>query len=260
MSEGWIKLHRQVKENPVIMKDADHLAIWVWLLLNATHDEYDVLFQGRRMTLMPGQLITSRRTIKGVLRVDDSKIERVLKFFQNEQQIEQLTTPNNRLITVKNWSSYQKSEPVNEPQVNHDRTTGEPPVNTNKNVKNVRMKRTTVSVSAPENLNGNEKMILATLEFKGYKYTDRFPEWSAEIQRDFPGIDLREVCIAYKNYTKPYSNHLNAFRNFCRQEREKSARHSPSTHAARSAVSASHLPDRIKPGHISQQGTSDLEV
>lgn len=103
------------------------------------------------------------------------------------------------------------------------------------------------------------KMILSTLEFKGYIVNDHFPDWHTQLRQDFTGIDLREVCIAYKNFTKPYRQHLNAFRNFCRIEAKKA--HSPTPHAARNAsATGAHLPDRIRPGHISQQGTADLEV
>ena len=55
--EGWIKLHRKILDNPIVMKDSEHLAVWIYLLLNATHKDYDVLFEGKRITLKPGQLI-----------------------------------------------------------------------------------------------------------------------------------------------------------------------------------------------------------
>ena len=45
-NNGWIKLHRKLLDNPVVMKDSDHLAVWIYLLLNASHTEYPVLFGG----------------------------------------------------------------------------------------------------------------------------------------------------------------------------------------------------------------------
>lgn len=51
---GWIKLYRSMLNNPIVMKDADHLAVWVYLLLNATHEEYKVLFKGKKVTLKLG--------------------------------------------------------------------------------------------------------------------------------------------------------------------------------------------------------------
>jgi hypothetical protein len=51
--EGWIKLHRKMLDNPIVNKDCEYLAVWIYLLLNATHKEYDVIFEGKRITLQP---------------------------------------------------------------------------------------------------------------------------------------------------------------------------------------------------------------
>jgi hypothetical protein len=135
---GYVKLYRKLLDNPIICKDSDHLAIWVYLLLNATHDNIDMLFNGKRITLYPGQLITGRKSISSELNISESKVHRVIKTFESEQQIEQQISNKNRLITVLNWSSYQSSEQQNEQQVNNNRTTSEQQVNTNKNDKNVK--------------------------------------------------------------------------------------------------------------------------
>lgn len=137
-SQGWIKLHRQIQTNPICMKDGDHLAVWVYLLLNATHQEYDSVFQGQRITLQPGQLITGRQSISRELKISESKVQRILKLFESERQIEQRTSNQNRLLTIRNWIHYQQSEQPTEQQVNNERTTSEQRVNTNKNDKNVK--------------------------------------------------------------------------------------------------------------------------
>ena len=134
--EGWIKWHRKVLDNPIIMKDKDYFAIWGYLLLNATHKEYDTLFNGKRITLKEGQLIIGRKSIAEKLKIDESKVQRILKSFENEQQIEQQTTSRNRLISIINWHEYQQNEQQVEQQVNNDCTTNEQQVNTNKNIKN----------------------------------------------------------------------------------------------------------------------------
>lgn len=133
---GWIKLHRKMQDNPIIMKDAAHLAVWMYLLLNATHAEYPALFKGKKIMLQPGQLITGRKAIGSALSVDESKVTRILNSFEIEHQIEQQTSNKNRLISIVNWDLYQSTEQQNELQVNNNRTTDEQQVNTNKNEKN----------------------------------------------------------------------------------------------------------------------------
>lgn len=140
--DGWIKLHRKTLDNPVVCKDSDHLAVWMYLLMNATHKEYPAIFAGEKMTLQPGQLITGRISISEKLNIHESKVQRILKSFEIEQQIEQQNSNKNRLISILSWAEYQTDEQQNEHPVNNKRTTDEQQVNTNKNVKNVKNKRT----------------------------------------------------------------------------------------------------------------------
>lgn len=122
MNSGYIKLHRKILENPVVMKTPDHLAVWLYLLLNATHKGYDTMLEGQRITLKPGQLITGRKAISKALKINESKIQRLLKMFQSEQQIEQLTNPRCRLISILNWNEYQYDEQQIKRQVNNKQT------------------------------------------------------------------------------------------------------------------------------------------
>ncbi|WFF72697.1 hypothetical protein [Proteiniclasticum sp. QWL-01] len=138
MADGWIKFYRATLENPIVCKDADHLAVWVYLLLHVTHAEYDTSFVGGRFTLKPGQQLFGRKVISDDLKINQSKVQRILKTFENEHQIEQQTTNKNRLISIVNWDKYQGAEQQNEQQLNNNRTTTEQQLNTNKNNKNTK--------------------------------------------------------------------------------------------------------------------------
>ena len=146
---GWIKLHRQILENPVVMKDSDHLSLWTYILLNATHSEYDVIFEGKRKTLIPGEFTTGRNKISKDLSISSSKVQRILKCFESEQQIEQVTDMKCRLIRVLKWNEYQGSEQVNEQLVNKYRTSSEQVVNTKqegKKKKNAKNEKNIVAI------------------------------------------------------------------------------------------------------------------
>ncbi len=140
MMSGWVKIHRKILENPVVFKDSDHLAIWIYLLVNATHKDIPVMFKGKKIMLTPGQLLTGRKSISSELSVSESKVHRVLMLFESEQQIEQQTSNKNRIISILNWHKYQTDEQQDEIQMNNKRTTDEQQVNTNKNYKNLRSK------------------------------------------------------------------------------------------------------------------------
>lgn len=104
--EGWLMLHRKILDDPIIAKDRDYLAVWVYLLLNTTHKEYDVIFQGERITLKKGQLLTGRKSISDELEIDESKVQRILKTFEKNNQIKQKTCNKNSLITIVAWDKY----------------------------------------------------------------------------------------------------------------------------------------------------------
>lgn len=140
-NDGWIKLHRKILDNPLVMKDAEHLAVWVFLLLHASHKEYNVIFDGKRTTLRPGQLITGRKSIASELGMNESKVRRILESFENDQQIDQQKTNKNRLISLLNWESYQIFDQQNDQQVTNKRPTSDQQVTTNKNIKNNKNER-----------------------------------------------------------------------------------------------------------------------
>ncbi len=121
---GWVKIHRKLLNNPVVCKDSDHIAVWFFLLLNAAHSEQTAMFGGEKITLLPGQLLTSKRAIAKALKIDPSKVYRILKRYEIELQIEPRTDRQQSLITIRNWHYYQSdNEPRNEPRMNHERTT-----------------------------------------------------------------------------------------------------------------------------------------
>lgn len=123
--EGFVKLHRKILDNPIVCKDAEYFAVWIYLLLNATHKEIDMIFKGKRTTLQPGQLITGRKSIAKQLSISESKVYRIIKDLKIEQQIEQQSSNKNSLITILNWNKYQINEQQNKQQVNNNRTTTE---------------------------------------------------------------------------------------------------------------------------------------
>lgn len=133
---GWIKVHRALFESPVVTQSPEHLTVWMYLLTHATHRPYKAIFGGKEITVQKGQLITSRKSISECVNrgVDSSKVQRILKSFENAHQIEQQTSNKNRLITLINWKKYQGFEQQNEQQVNNKRTTSEQQVNTNREI------------------------------------------------------------------------------------------------------------------------------
>lgn len=229
---GWIKLHRKLLDNPIIMKDADHLAVWMYLLLNATHAEYPVLFKGEKIMLAPGQLITGRKSIADKLGINESKVTRILDAFKNEHQIEQQTSNRNRLISIIKWDLYQSSEQQDELQMNNNRTTSEQQVNTNKNVNNIKNEKNVINIipdsdepePAPGKKSKSDKPVKHKYgEYKNVLLTDEeldklkteYSDWKDRIER---------LSSYVASTGKSYKSHYATIRNWARKDAEKPGR------------------------------------
>lgn len=109
-TKGWIKLHRKTLENNACVKDADHLAIWCWILLKASYSSEEQWFGGKLINITEGQFLTTLREISDSLKINPSKVNRVLHFLESENQIEKRSSNKKTLITVVNWFNYQLKE------------------------------------------------------------------------------------------------------------------------------------------------------
>lgn len=138
---GWIKLYRQVKDKPYY-KDSEFIHLWIHLLLCANHSEAEYLNGYDIVKLKKGQFITGRKKLSFETGISESKIERILKVFESEQQIEQQTNSRNRLISIVSWDKYQQSEQ----QTDSKRTASGQQVNTNNNDKNNKEEQITIDI------------------------------------------------------------------------------------------------------------------
>lgn len=109
----------------MIMKDADTLSVWVWLLGNATFEEKRVLFGGTERKLKKGELVTTAKAIAKELKINESKVNRILKMLESEKQIERQATSRNTLIYIVNWEKYQSDEKPNDKQLTNERQANE---------------------------------------------------------------------------------------------------------------------------------------
>jgi hypothetical protein len=134
MDTGYIKLYRCLKDNPIIQKP-DYLAVWIHLLLSVNYQDKDLIFNGEKITIKSGSYISSRQQIALNTKVQESKVERILKYLESEHQIEQQSFNKFRIISICNWKQYQQNEQHAEQQMNNKRTTSEQQVNTNKKEK-----------------------------------------------------------------------------------------------------------------------------
>ena len=104
--KGWIKIHRSIFRNPWMLRP-NVLAVWMYILGRVNWRPTDVVFEGKRITLQPGQGIFKVLEIAADLRIPETTTRRIVNLLKSEGQIGVQTSPRNTLITVVNWSKYQ---------------------------------------------------------------------------------------------------------------------------------------------------------
>jgi len=74
------------------------------------------------ITILPGQVLTSRAKLAEQTGISNSKVERILDALESEQLLEQQTNSKYRVITITNRTTAAKSEQQVEQQTNSSRT------------------------------------------------------------------------------------------------------------------------------------------
>jgi uncharacterized phage protein (TIGR02220 family) len=114
--------------------------------MRASYKDKEMIYNNRKLIIKRGQFIISRKKMAKETGVQESKVERVLKYLKSEQMIEQQNLHTSRLITITNYDKYQSHEQVDEQPVNSQRTASEQPVNTIKKDKKDKNKNKNKSI------------------------------------------------------------------------------------------------------------------
>lgn len=143
MTEGWIKLHRQILESQVFANQTA-LKIWVWCLLKASRKERFVPLKIGKgsitVKILPGQFIFGRFKAEEELNIDGSTVYRWIQKFKSDEfgMINIEVSNQYSIVTICNWANYQTHSTEGEQPMSNQRTTNEQPTNTDKTVKKVK--------------------------------------------------------------------------------------------------------------------------
>lgn len=254
--DGWIKSYRSVMDNPIVCKDADHYAVWGYIMHYAAHAASDSVFNGRRITLQPGQLITGRQQIARKFKISESKVYRVLKSFKIEQQIEQQTSNVCSLISVVNWDKYQSTEQQDEQQLNNDRTATEQQVNTIQEDKKIRTNKKEKGKSDLKTPSDKEKSCAKKEESTAF---EKFRRWISDntpnvgrmkepftedefvkLKQDFPLDRIQETLRAMHNWKPLLTKNVNANLTFRRWAQKDNYEKRTTNQRANSVLDKAH--------------------
>lgn len=106
MNDGWIKLHRKIKDN-WIWNDPEKCVAWLSILLSVNHKDKEIIFNGHPMKIRAGQRLTSLSKLANEWGWTRNRVDRFLRTLTETEMLTADRTPNGTLLTVMNWAFYQ---------------------------------------------------------------------------------------------------------------------------------------------------------
>lgn len=131
--EGWIKLHRKIKDNK-FYPNPNALAIFLELLIRASVTEKTFYWKRQKMHLKPGQCLVGEKELGETFGLSRQTARYWLNELFLDQAIDIKKTTKGSIVTINNWSKYQTIDQ----NINNKKTTKRQQKDTNKNVKNVK--------------------------------------------------------------------------------------------------------------------------
>ena len=108
-NSGWIKLYRSLWDQEQ-SADPAWVAVWMYLLTHAAHEETEVTFKGEKVKLKPGQLIVTIRSFTNAMpSLKRDRVHRLLCGMTEDRLIAKRSDRRFTFITVLEWDSYQCS-------------------------------------------------------------------------------------------------------------------------------------------------------
>lgn len=143
VSQGWIKLHRELIDKAIWKTSTpEQKIILITLLLMANHEENEWEWNGERFKVQPGQMITSLKSITDACGggVTTRNVRTAIERFEKYGFLTNQSTNKNRLITIVNYAKYQGGEyqpdKATDKQLTSNRQATDKQLTTNKNDKN----------------------------------------------------------------------------------------------------------------------------
>ncbi len=154
MSNGWIRLHREIEYWKFYFKEPfTYASAWIDLLLLASHKESCFSVRGNLITVKRGELAWSEESLAKRWKWSRGKLRRYLTMLKTEQQIEQQKSfILNRIIILK-YSQYQENDTADSTAERQQTVQQKDTYNNDKNekkVKNIDQKPIAVKPQIPE--------------------------------------------------------------------------------------------------------------
>ena len=194
MKIGWIALHRKLRDCDIWLDDEpfDRRSAWIDLLLSANHEDKGLIFDGHRIVVKRGQLITSVRKLSAKWHWGKDKTLSYLRLLEELEMIKREADSRKTLLTIVNYEFYQDGggdeQTVNRHSTDSQQTVSRHSPATNNNINND---------------NNDKQIYICSFEdfWKIYpRKTDKARAYQCYKARLKAGYSEAELLTACKNY------------------------------------------------------------
>ncbi len=199
MSEGWVKLYRQLSESKIwFCEPFTRGQAWVDLLLLANYEPSFYYKRGNKVEVGRGQVGRSEVELGARWKWSRTKLRKFLDGLENEQQIIQHKNTVSLIITIVNYEIYQEKE-----QQKDSRKTAE------KHIKEYKEEKEEYITPLPPKGDEKDSPLVWKKDFnvyldelrEKYKILLEDKEWIVQQEKFNPGIDIQKSieksCVNY---------------------------------------------------------------
>jgi hypothetical protein len=109
MTEGWVSIYRQIFDNKDL-KDNNHLLIFIYMVVHASHKPTIVTYRRKRVVLKRGQLTVSLRDLCKKFNLTERKVRTILKNLETTQSLTHTLFKQLSVYTIVNYNKFQDND------------------------------------------------------------------------------------------------------------------------------------------------------
>jgi hypothetical protein len=109
MSDGWVSIYRQIFDNKDL-KDNNHLLIFIYMVVHASHKPTIVTYRRKRVVLKRGQLTVSLRDLCKRFNLTERKVRTILKNLEMTQSLTHTLFKQLSVYTIVNYNKFQDND------------------------------------------------------------------------------------------------------------------------------------------------------
>lgn len=248
MAEGWISIHRKIRDNYLFKEKRvfSKFEAWIDLLLEVNHQDNKFILGNELVEVKKGSTITSIRQLCEKWGWSNTKVKKFFELLEQDEMITYKSDTKKTLVSIVNYAFYQPKEKEkrheNDTETthsNHENDTETTRKHTNNNVNNV------------NNVNNenNEK------ELKENIYTEHFnlmltkSEYE-KIIAEYPKDIVDETIDAIKNTSKEVSKKYLSFnlllRNWIKRSYKLNKKSNKSNEVVKDDMDTSEIAEILK--------------